>query len=139
MAVTHLELYENGTLIAEWNRDPEEAGGDPWYVETSIEPEDDAWYVVIASGSESLFPMFTPVEIPPVELQDVVTEAVGAVLDDTSLLGISVEHPRIYDMMPYALTNPIWVDIDGDGFDAPGVPAWQIAPDPPGAEAAEDD
>ena len=137
MAVTHVELYQNGTLIQEWNRDRTDAlTGEPWWLETTIQPDQDSWYVVIASGEDSLYPLFTPVEIPPVELEDVVTEAVGAVLDDTSLLGYSVENPKTFDIVPYALTNPIWVDIDGDGFDAPGVPAWQIAPEPP--EAGED-
>ena len=138
MAVNHIELYENGTLIEEWNREKGTDAGQPWLVDTIIEPAEDSWYVVVASGPDSLFPLFTPVEIPPVELQDVVTEAVGAVLDDTSLLGIAVEHPKTYPMMPYALTNPIWIDLDDDGFDAPGIPAWQIAPEPP-AEAEEEE
>jgi hypothetical protein len=36
-------------------------------------------------------------------------------------------------MIPYALTNPIWVDVGGDGWDAPGLPEWMSEPvDPAG-------
>ena len=39
--------------------------------------------------------------------------------------------PRSGPTYPYALTNPIWVDLDGDGFDAPGLPSWLVAPETP--------
>ena len=37
------------------------------------------WFVVIAMGDGDLSPLFSPVEIPPVELQDVVVEALSSV------------------------------------------------------------
>ena len=130
MGVDHLELYENGTLIKTWDLESTGGGKVAWNVNTTINPTQDSWYVVIASGSGSLWPLFSPVEIPKVELQDIVVEAVGAILDDTSLLGELIPTPRTFGVPPYALTNPIWIDLAGDGFDAPGVPAWQIAPEP---------
>ena len=36
--------------------------------------------------------------------------------------------PRPFPIMPYALTNPIWVDQAGDGFQAPGLPSWLVPP-----------
>jgi hypothetical protein len=131
MGISHMELYENGTLIQTWDRSESKAKEVSWRVETSVTPSKDSWYVVVASGENSLFPLFTPVEIPKVELQDIVVEAVSAVLDDTSLLGVLVPIPRTHPTLPYAITNPIWVDLDGDGFDAPGIPAWQVAPENP--------
>ena len=64
MHVDRLELYENGTLIEEWDRSHQEASGEPWSVSTTVNPEKDSWYVVVANGSGSLYPLFTPVEIP---------------------------------------------------------------------------
>jgi hypothetical protein len=134
MSVSHLELYENGTLIETWDRSEQDQSNIIWEEETTIHPSIDSWYVVIASGEGSLFPLFSPVEVPKIELQDIVVEAVGAVLDDTSLLGVLVPIPRTYPMLPYAITNPIWVDLDGNGFDAPGIPAWQEEPVDPADE-----
>jgi hypothetical protein len=38
--------------------------------------------------------------------------------------------PTVYPMFPWAITNPIWVDVDGDGWhpvDPP--PSWCISSD----------
>jgi hypothetical protein len=128
MGVGHLELYENGTLIDTWDRPETEQSNIIWEIESTVNPGKDSWYVVIASGEGSLFPLFSPVEIPSIELQDIVVEAVGAVIDDTSLLGELIPVPKTHPIYPYALTNPIWIDLGGNGFDAPGIPAWQEAP-----------
>lgn len=136
MEVSHLELYENGTLIDTWDREQADQSTVIWEVESTVEPTQDSWYVVIASGEGSLFPLFSPVEVPSLELQDIVVEAVGAVIEDTSLLGELVPIPTAHPIYPYALTNPIWIDLDGNGFDAPGIPAWQEEPINP-ADAEE--
>ena len=36
--------------------------------------------------------------------------------------------PRTFPILPFALTNPIWIDKDGDGFDPPGLPDWLEPP-----------
>ena len=37
--------------------------------------------------------------------------------------------PRGFEVIPFALTNPIWVDQNGDGnFMAPGIPEWLERP-----------
>ena len=33
-------------------------------------------------------------------------------------------HRRTFPIHPLAITNPIRVDLEGDGFDPPGIPAW---------------
>ena len=137
MGVERVELYENGTLIESWDVDPD--GGD-FSESLAIAPAQDSWYVVIALGEGTLWPLFTPVEMPSVQLEDVVTSAVAAVLDDTSLLGTPIHMPRHGPVMPYALTNPIWIDLAGDGFDAPGVPSWLVEPvDPADLEEEEEE
>jgi hypothetical protein len=73
-------------------------------------------------------PVFTPVEIPYVELQLVVTQALAGIDAVESLIEPSAPLPREYPIHPYALTNPIWVDVDGEGFEAPGLPDWLQPP-----------
>ena len=125
--VDRVELYENGTLIQEWELDAPDGVVD---LDTTVEvtPTKDSWYVVIALGQDPMDPVFTPVEIPQIQLQDVVADALSGVDAVSSFLGPAVPIPRAFPIMPYALTNPIWVDQAGDGFQAPGLPSWMAAP-----------
>lgn len=125
--VDRVELYENGTLIAEWDVPPGAAA--PRFAEAiSLQPTQDAWYVAIAMGEESLAPVFTPVEIPYIPLDEAVTGALGGltVFQTPALAGLltPIPFPKKYAVLPYALTNPIWVDVDGGGFTPPGRAAW---------------
>ena len=68
--------------------------------------------------------------MPYGELQSVVEKALADVEALAVLMEPSVPIPRVFPIHPYALTNPIWVDVDGGGFDAPGHPAWWINGEP---------
>ncbi len=68
--------------------------------------------------------MFTPIEVPYLDLQEVVEEALSDVEALELLMEPGAPVPRVFPINPYALTNPIWVDVDGGGFDAPGHPDW---------------
>jgi len=126
--VSRLEVYENGTLIQEHDIPTPNADVVNFAQEITVEPQQDSWYVVVAMGDDDLSPLFTPVEIPPVQLQDVVLEALVVVPAVASFLSPAIPIPLTYPVYPYALTNPIWVDTDGGGFDPPGVPDWMIEP-----------
>lgn len=127
IGVDRVELYENGTLIAEW--DVEDVPVVERFQAThTVEPTKDSWYVVVVAGDDDLAPVFTPVEIPYIELQAVVSEALGGIAVVGNLLSPAIPMPTTYPVMPYAVTNPIWVDRDGDGFDAPGLPSWLVRP-----------
>lgn len=128
MDVDRVELYENGTLIHAWVVEGSDA--QRFTGELDVSPVGDAWYVAIAVGDESLEPVFTPVERPIIDLQAVVVEALSDVEAVQSFLSPAVPVPETYPILPYAVTNPIWVDRAGDGFDAPGVPAWMVEPEP---------
>jgi hypothetical protein len=79
-------------------------------------------------GDGDLGPVFSPVELPPVQLQDVVVDALSA-LPISAALGEVVPYPKTYPVYPYAMTNPIWVDVDGDGrITPPGLPDWLVEP-----------
>ncbi len=127
MDVDHVELYENGTLIRSF---PVAATGTARRFQEVVElqPSKDSWYVVIVTGDQELAPLFTSVERPELELQMVVSEALGGIAAVSSLLSPAVPIPRTYPVLPYALTNPIWVDLAGDGFQAPGRPSWLLPP-----------
>ena len=136
--VERVELYRNGVLVEEWAIETPNADvlnlAETW----TDSPDQDSWYVLIAMGSDSLEPLFTPVVHEPVELQEVVTEALSSVEAVSSLLSPAVPEPRTFPVYPFALTNPIYVDLDGNGFDAPGVPDFMLnTPVDPNEESDE--
>jgi hypothetical protein len=132
--VDRVELYENGTQIQSWTVTTPNVDTVNFLASVDIAGEADAWYVVIAVGNDSLEPLFTPVDIPPIQLQDVVAEAITVVPALAALAGDPVPIPRDGAVVPFAMTNPIWVDRDGGGFDAPGLPEWLSAPVEPVSE-----
>ena len=127
--VERVEVYENGALIAEYDVPVPNPDTLNLSEQLAVSPAQDAWYVVIAMGSGDLSPVFTPVDIAPVQLQDVVIDALAGVPGIDSLLEPAWPIPRAYPLHPYALTNPIWIDRDGDGFDPPGIATWLAAPE----------
>jgi hypothetical protein len=127
IAVDRIELYENGKLIdvAEVAR----PDGPLHVIENFVaNPSQDSWYVAIVIGNGDLAPVFTPVEIPYVELQVIISEALGGVDSVSSLLSPAIPVPREYEVHPFALTNPVWADLDGGGFQPPGVASWLLPP-----------
>jgi hypothetical protein len=130
MAVDRVELYQNGTLVHEWEGLEDDTVR--LVADLAVEVDRDSWFVVIALGDDDLAPVFTPVEMPPVELQDGVTEALADVPGVGNFLSPGVPVPRTGAVVPYALTNPIRVDADGDGtWSPPGLPDWLGAPAEP--------
>ena len=131
MDIDQVELYENGTLIHVWpvdGRDPARFTG-----QHQVTPSKDSWYVAIAVGDETMAPVFTPVERPIIDLQGVVVEALAGIEAVGRFLTPSAPVPETFPIVPFAVTNPIWLDQAGDGFDAPGVPAWLEEPEEPEA------
>lgn len=133
--VRRVELYENGTLIREWTDEAGEVLLDAGYnlvAEHDVAPDQDSWYAVVALGDDDLAPVFTPVEIAPIQLEDVVSGALSGLGGlFATLLEPGVPVPRTFPTHPYAVTNPIWVDADASGdWTPPGPPDWWVEPDP---------
>jgi len=127
--VDRVELYENGELIHDWTLEEDHDALVDLSTEVKITPEVDSWYVVIALGDDDLSPVFTPVDIMPIQLQDIVNGAIGELgAAFASFASGGPPVPRTFPVHPFALTNPVWVDKDGDGFDPPGVPDWLVPP-----------
>jgi hypothetical protein len=127
--VHRVEVYRNGELVHEieaTNNDIVNVS-ETW----TDTPDQDSWYVVIVMGNDSLEPLFTPVEYAPVQLQDVVIEALGEVDAVADLLSAAPPLPRTFPVYPFALTNPIYVNVDGGEWTAPGIPAWLVPPAEP--------
>jgi hypothetical protein len=81
-----IEFYGNGTLL---KKVPfaETTGSLKWEGTFADNPTSDTWYVAVVRGTHSMAPVVTPL-----------------VLNSGPI-----------PPMPFALTNPIWVDRDGDG------------------------
>ncbi|MBU0551394.1 hypothetical protein KKB55_01685 [Myxococcota bacterium] len=103
-------------------------------------PEEDSWYVVMTYGVNDRAPMAPVFKRAPLghillttvislageqimgifgEVLDKIPAAVLGGLGDINSLLAPLELPDSTDVLPFALTNPIWVDVDGDGFNAP--------------------
>ena len=140
--VDRVELYENGTLIQEFTIPSPNTGIINLAEDIDISPTKDSWYVVIAVGDDDLAPLYTAVEIPGVQLQDIVTDAFSDVelsFPISTFLSVATPIPRDYPVIPFAITNPIWVDQNGDDvFTAPGLPEWLAEPIDP-AEPVEEE
>lgn len=122
--VDRVELYENGTLIGEYFVEEGTPSNLRFAQTITHTPARDAWYVAVATGDGSMAPVFTPVEIPYIPLEEAVTEALGLLPAVATFLPAPVLFPKTYPIHPYAITNPIWVDVDGGGFEPAGLPDW---------------
>jgi hypothetical protein len=87
---------------------------------------EDTWLVVEVKGSQNMFPLVKPKEEPPTNL----SQALGGIASGLNLNlnsggGDGTTAPDyIQAVTPYAITNPIWLDINASGsFDAPGTSA----------------
>lgn len=109
-------LYANGEVVAEIDVQLKD-GRFRW--QDDVELPRDAWLVAEVTGDDSLFPIVKPIDVPPVLLSDAFGAITGPLGLGGSVLG-GLQPPRTEVWKPIALTNPIWVDVDGEGFTAPG-------------------
>ncbi|MBI5509111.1 MAG: CehA/McbA family metallohydrolase [Deltaproteobacteria bacterium] len=87
--------------------------------------ERDTVLVAEAQSHVSMFPIVTPKEDPPTNIGDALGGiASGLGLGNAFARGDGKIAPAyVQKVTPYAVTNPIWLDIDASGvFDAPGNP-----------------
>jgi hypothetical protein len=91
--VSEVELLANGVTVKRWQL-PSPASALDWQVTARVRPRRDAWYAVLVRGPEGgLEPILRPFRT----------------FEGTT-----------FRVVPMALTNPIFVDRDGDGkFEAP--------------------
>jgi hypothetical protein len=74
----------------------------------------DSWVVFEAIGEKSMWPVLTPLEIPSLQVADAVGGIAGAFGISLNPFG-NLQPNRVTVAYPYAFTNPIFIDADGDG------------------------
>lgn len=110
-------LYVNGVAFRRFEVNRE--GNRFEWRETFTLPKD-SWLIAQVSGEGSMFPVAPPIDLPPMLLN----EAFGAIAGPLGLGAGELDElapPMTGVFTPFAITNPIWVDVDGQGFEAPGV------------------
>ncbi len=81
----------------------------------------DSWFVLQAVGTDSMFPVVRPLELPPLVLTDAISSLAGPLGFGDAEFG-ALRPAEIFPVTAYALTNPIWVKTAaGRDFEAPGV------------------
>ena len=81
-----------------------------------------SWVVAEVTGTANMFPALTPTEFPPLDAT-VIIKALSVGLDLSTLPLTSKLRPsHTHIQTPYAITNPIWIDVDGDGWTPPKPP-----------------
>jgi len=91
----------------------------------------DCWVVAEVTGTDNMFPVLTPTEFPPLDAT-IIIGALSIGLDLSSLpLTAKIKPVRVHMSTPYAITNPIWIDIDGGGWTPPKSPLPMTRKSPP--------
>jgi hypothetical protein len=168
IGVDRIEIHRNGKLEKLIRIDPakEEIVDFDEVIEMPM-PSEDSWYVLVAMGLDTQY-MMTPVQKRAPWGQMLISSIiamggksillsfsglisqVGASLVEGLIVDAlgSEELPDVFHQMPLLITNPIWVDLDGDGFepvfavDADKDGKWDLPPFcslPCKAEALEDE
>jgi hypothetical protein len=107
-----LEIWANGLMVASNDLEkPSNPERQEFTAELTLAT--DAHIEVIADGHTSLFPVIWPHEIPPLDFEDILTSIGGSFGFDIG--GGNLLPSRVHKATAYALTNPVWVDVDGDG------------------------
>jgi hypothetical protein len=141
--VDRVEVYRSGELVHVFT-----AAGDELHPELKVDtsglqlpnrrvvnldvtldepaPERDAWYVAIAMGMKGrdLSPVYAPHPYLKLEIGDILGRSFASVPVPLNVGGASI--PRVFRVYPYAITNPVFVDVDGNGRYDPAhlQPAW---------------
>ncbi len=88
--------------------------------------ERDDWFVVIAMGLDgrNLSPVYAEHPYLKLLIGDILSRSFGSLASLFPISGASI--PRVFKIYPYAVANPVFLDIDGNGvYDAPGEkPEW---------------
>ncbi len=94
-------------------------------------PEEDSWYVVIAMGlhGRDMSPIYSEHPYLKLQIGDILSRSFNSVPLMASM-GISLASiPRVFRVYPYAVANPVFIDVDGGGYNAPHpTPDWADGP-----------
>jgi hypothetical protein len=118
--VERLVVYANSQVVADQAISADH--GTDYQTRIHLQLATDSWVVAEATGSGNLFPVVSAVEFPPLDAT-VLIKALSHGLDLAALpLTSSLRPSSTHIVTPYAITNPIWIDVDGHGWTAPKPP-----------------
>lgn len=125
--VDRAEVYVNGHIarVVDGSEGPE-----PTYdlrVEVPIDvPSRDSWVVIAALGlrdANQMHPLILDIPYGEVQLSQLASGAFADVPVVNTLFGAEPAVPDWSAILPYAITNPIYLDVDGTGaYEAPNGP-----------------
>ncbi|HAA56794.1 MAG TPA: hypothetical protein DCE42_18655 [Myxococcales bacterium] len=123
--VSEIIVYKNGRVVRTIAVD-ETTDIERFNKTLPFDVDADAWFVFTVKGKKDLWPVFRADEIEPFQIGQAVS-----LIQETLLanLPISISFsdsacllPALAQgIRPYAITNPIWVDVDGDGKYTPNA------------------
>ncbi len=118
--VNELKLYSNGGAIVADVQIP--APGTDFTTTINVAPPSDGtdmWIVAETLGSSNEFPVNSATEFPPLDVS-VIIGALATGIDLSSLpIAAKLKPPPLHYSRPYAITNPMWIDTNGDGVWTP--------------------
>jgi hypothetical protein len=124
VSVNRITVYKNGREIMRLTIPERNNSKEALLFQKDVQvdvSDGDAWFMVTARGNKDLWPMILPNEIPPFLISTAVSLVQDSLLQ--SLPGLSLTSStnacllpsQTRRITPYAMTNPIFVDTDGDG------------------------
>ena len=138
--VDRVEVYRNGRIIRVFEGcdvAPEgddcipfpNTGVDNLLVSWSDAPEVDAWYAVAALGTrgKDMAPVYSSLPLARFGFVETLDGLLG--LLPIGVGGGGASPPSVHPVFPYALTNPIWVEVDGEAGITPPEgepPGWAL-------------
>jgi hypothetical protein len=132
VSVNRIQVYVNGRLIQKVKIDPDRNLADsaadgsgtrgPVSGQLALTLMRDSWIVLEAVGDKPMFPVVTGTEEPFLLVSDAVGALAGPLgIPVTTDIGAVV----VGNEQPYALTNPVWVRVQGGpAWQPPGVVPW---------------
>ena len=115
--VTHVRLYSNkSTVVADL--DVPTSQGTSFTAVVPLTLTQDSWLVAEATGTQNMFPQVTGNEYAPIDINAII----GALGAGFSFGPVGLTPDPTYPLTPFAITNPIWVDVDGGGWTPPSAP-----------------
>jgi hypothetical protein len=117
--VSELNVYKNGKLARTINI-PESTKPERFSKELVFEVKDaDAWFVFAVKGQKGLWPVLRSEEVEPFQIGTAVgliqDALLGSLPFDLGSSSASCLLPSIIRVVfPYAMSNPFWIDVDGD-------------------------
>lgn len=114
--INRVNLIYNGDNVVTLDGTNETLGK----ITQTLDAREEGWLVVEVLGDESMFPMVTPREVPSIQVSDALGSIASAFGFSLSPFG-ALKPSEVTVAKPYAFTNPVFIDVEGDGWKAPGV------------------